>query len=634
MKLGGGLHWRRIGVVGVIQAAIALVILGVPAGATGTAASPAGGARKAVPSKVPTLIRKEIAQIRSALRGSASHVLSARQADTISAGFLRTRADGGIDVQLHVVGRVGADQLRQLAKLGVDVRASSADYAPVAGVDFPDAGLVHAIVPYDKVDAVAALGWVAAVRPTIRPAVDAGPVTTEGVPLHNADDAQAAGYTGAGQKVGAISDGVTSLADSQAQGELPADVQVLDAGNGDEGTAMLEIVHDMAPGATLAFNTVGDSLTSYVGAFHNLANAGATLITEDIAIDDEPAFQQGIAATTAEDLAQHGVWISSSAGNLGGRHAPRVPAAGTGRTPDDAAGGTYANCGGGAPMNTVNLRGTDNTYNLNLLPGAALLVTLQWSEPRAIFPTAGQGGFTNLDLYLVDAAGTDCLAFSNAAQANGVGDTIEQFIYQNTSGAPQPTRLVVNVAGTSSAARTPLLDLRWRALSAGVQTLDPPDRAGSLNPDSNYLGFATSAGAVNASVSTDPATVPLESYSAAGPVQIGVTSRCPSGSPGPCKGRPGPEFKTFGAPNWAAADGVSVSGAGGFGSGTCPTVVQGLCRFFGTSASAPGAAGVAALVLEENGGKTAPRNLNSLLAGLAVPRGGGAFGAGVLRAIQ
>jgi hypothetical protein len=607
-----------------------LLVLSGPAAATGGAAAPVGVAGS---SKVPSLIRQEIAQVRAALRARGSGTLSARQADRISDGFLRVRADGGIDVQLHAVGRVGADQLQQLAKLGVDVRASSADYAPVAGVDFPDAGLVHAIVPYDKVDAVAALGWVAAVRPTIRPATDAGPITSEGVPLHNADDAQAAGWTGAGQKVGVISDGVSSIGDSQAQGELPADVQVLDAGSGDEGTAMLEIVHDMAPGAKLAFNTVGDSLTSYVGAFHNLAGAGVSMITEDIAIDDEPAFQQGIGATTAEDLAQHGIWVSSSAGNLGGRHAPRVPAAGTGRTPDDATGGTYANCGGGSPTNTVNLRGTDNTYNLNLLPGAALLVTLQWSEPRAIYPTAGQGGFTNLDLYLVNAAGTDCYAFSNATQANGVGDTIEQFIYENTSGAAQPARLVVNVAGTSSAARVPLLDLRWRALSAGVQTLDPPDRAGSLNPDSNYLGFATSAGAVNASVSTDPATVPLESYSAAGPVQIGVTTRCPSGSPGPCKGRPGPDFKTFGAPNWVAADGVSVSGAGGFGSGVCPTAVQGNCRFFGTSASAPGAAGVAALVRQANGGHLAPRGLNSALSDLAFARAGFGFGAGVLRAV-
>ena len=86
------------------------------------------------------------------------------------------------------------------------------------GFDLPDAGLVDAIVPYDKVDAVAALPWVAAVRPTFAPALDVGPVTAEGVPLHGADGAQAAGFTGAGQKIGVISDDVDHLADAQAPG--------------------------------------------------------------------------------------------------------------------------------------------------------------------------------------------------------------------------------------------------------------------------------------------------------------------------------------------------------------------------------------------------------------------------------
>jgi hypothetical protein len=166
-----------------------------------------------------------------------------------------------------------------------------------------------------------------------------------------------------------------------------------------------------------------------------------------------------------------------------------------------------------------------------------------------------------------------------------------------------------------------------------VQTLDPPDRAGSLNPDSNYLGFATSAGAVNASVSVDPTTVPLESYSAAGPVQIVTTTQCRGGTPGPCQGVPGPGKRTAPGPSWAASDGVSVSGAGGFGSGICPTTVQGQCRFFGTSAAAPTAAGVAALTREEFGGTIAPRQLNDILAARAVARSGFGYGAGVLSAV-
>jgi hypothetical protein len=251
-------------------------------------------------------------------------------------------------------------------------------------------------VPFDQVDAVAALPWVAAIRPTIRGVTDAGPIVSEGVTLHRADKAQQSGLSGQGQTIGVISDGVSSLADSIARGELPPDVVVLDPGEGDEGTAMLEIIHDTAPQARLIFHTVGDSLQSYVAAFHNLVAAGATMIAEDIAFDDEPAFQQGIGATTAEQIAQAGVWVSSSAGNLGAKHAPRVAAIGAHRTPDNAT-GSFAQCPS-APRNTVNLRGTDNTYDIRIASGGAILPTLQWSEPRAIYPTAGQGGFTDLNL--------------------------------------------------------------------------------------------------------------------------------------------------------------------------------------------------------------------------------------------
>jgi hypothetical protein len=600
---------------------------------TQTTAAPAAAA-----SKVPWLIRERAAHA-TAAHATAAGRLSPAATSSRSDAVLGVHPDGAFDLVVHAVGAVGKAEAAQLTALGATVKSSSADFAAVPGATLPDAGLISASVPASRIDAVAALPWVATIRPAIRPATDAGAITSEGVPLHRADVAQRIGITGRGQRVGAMSDGVTSLAESVAKGELPADVQVLDAGDGDEGTAMLEEIYDEAPGAKLLFSGTGETLEDHVAGLRNLAANGADIITEDLAFDDEPAFQQGLTAATAEAIARRGVFFSSSAGNLGARHAPRVVAAGAGRTPDDvAAAGSFAACPN-TPDNLVNLTGTpDNTFDLRINPGGALLVTLQWSEPRAIFPTAGRGGFTDLNLYLLNDTGTDCLASSASVQANGVGDTIEQLIWENPNPAATSFKLAVDVQGTSSAVSAPLLDLRWRNFGAAVGNINTPNRAGSLNPDSNYLGAATSAGAVNSSLSVDPATIAIEGFSGGGPVQVGSTTQCPRGAVGPCTGVAGRPFATKVAPTWSAADGVSVSGSGGFPNpAVCPTTVQGQCRFFGTSAAAPSAAGVAALVRQETGGRLPAALLNLVLGALAVDRGDpgvdNVFGAGVLQAV-
>ncbi len=622
---------------GVFASALVALFVAAPTGAA-PAGTRAGAA--AAPSKVPWLLRDRAAAVRSAVAQSGT--LSATATRHLSEGVLGIHPDGSLDVTVHAVGSVGRAEAAQLAALGATVRSTSADFATVPGVDLPDPGLIDAAVPADMLDAVAALPWVAALRPATKPVADIGTIESEGVQVHGTDVANQRGFTGAGQRVGAMSNGVTSLADSVAHGDLPPDVQVLDAGSGDEGTAMLEEIYDEAPGATLLFSGSGETLEDHVAGLRNLAAHGAQLITEDLAFDDEPAFQQGLAAETAEDLAQHGVFFSSSAGNLGAKHAPRVVASGTGRTPDDApAAGNFGSCPN-APDDLVDITGTaDNTFDLAINPGGALLVTLQWSEPRAIFPSPGRGGFTDLNLYLLNAAGTDCLASSANVQANGVGDSIEQLVWENTTGAAAAFKLAVDVQGTSSAVASPLLDLRWRNFGAALVTVpgttDTPDRAGSLNPDSNYLDAATSAGAVNASLTTNPTTIPIESFSAGGPVLVGSTTECPDRTVGPCTGVAGRSFQTAIAPTWAAADGVSISGSGGFPSpAVCPTTVQGQCRFFGTSAAAPSAVGVATVIREELGLKRAAL-LNRILIARAIDRGStgadNVFGAGVLQAI-
>lgn len=592
----------------------------------------AAQAQQDSPSKIAYIIRDRIVKIEAAR--TVTPVLSSQTLATLSDSALSVTEDGQLELEFHSSTVVGDAEALALQNLGATILSSTGNISWPAGVTPPpQLGVIAVRIPPSAVEQAAALPWVVAVTPVEKQPPDVGIFLSEGVALHNTASANATGITGAGVNVGAISDGITNLAAAQALGELPAVVNVVNAGSGDEGTAMLEIIHDLAPNAALLFHGTGAGVPGHITALNMLAGAGAHVIAEDIAFDAQPAFQKGAAALAAENLALAGISVHSSAGNLGSAHAARVAAIGTGAGPDGNA-GPFAGCNN--PQNTVNIAGADNTFDVTVGAGGTLNVTLQWSEPRAIFPTPGRGGFTNLDLFVFSAPVANCLAQSIAVQGDGVGDTIEQVSWTNGTANPVTVKIVVNVTGTSSAVAAPLLDLRWRG---AMNAVDATTRAGSVNPDSNYTFGATSAAAANAGANTNPATVNIEGFSAGGPVQLVSTTICPDGAAGPCAatataGGPG---QTVGAPTWTAADGVSVSGVGGFGSGNCPAITQGDCRFFGTSAAAPHAAGVAALVRQALGGNPSPLEIHQVMADTAKDRGTPGFdttwGFGVLNAL-
>jgi len=543
------------------------------------------------PSKIANIVQQAITRCEDAAAQGINN-LSVLGAPTglAEGGLVRISPAGEIELLFHAAGPTGPQERADLEALG----ATIVDVLQVPpNLKIQPAGMIQAWIPYDKVEAAAALPWVVAVTPPGYGEPDphpVNPINSEGVGLHNADLAQAQGITGNAVTVGVISTGAANVATAQGVNELPI-VNVINTNSGDEGTAMLEIIHDMAPDATLIYDdgagTAGTSVMRHFNALNNLVTNGANVIAEDLAFDSQPAFQQGLLASTAEAIAAGGVSVHSSAGNRATDHAARVQAVGTGGGPDGVNfGATPPGCTF-TPDNVVAIApGGDTTFDVTLgqTGSGATSITLQWSEPRAIFPTAGQGGFTDLNLYVMDAGLTRCLAESVGVQANGVGDTIEQISIDMPGTA---AKIVVDVQGTSSAVAAPILDLRWRRMQAET---DATTRAGSLNPDSNYIGLATSAAAVNATGGN------IEGFSSGGPVQLGLTTVCPGGAAGPCAGVAGGGVSSSPGPTWAAADGVRVSGSGGFGSGTCPSVNPGDCRFFGTSASAPHAAGCDALL--------------------------------------
>ncbi len=126
-------------------------------------------------------------------------------------------------------------------------------------------GLQKVVVPLGQLESfLKQMAGKAIVRLPYKP-VPLG-VTSQGVAAIKADIYHAAGITGAGVKIGIIDLGFVGLSASQARGDLPADVATKDfTGTGIEsgyshGTAVAEIVHDVAPGAKLYLIKIGDEV--------------------------------------------------------------------------------------------------------------------------------------------------------------------------------------------------------------------------------------------------------------------------------------------------------------------------------------------------------------------------------------
>lgn len=150
----------------------------------------------------------------------------------------------------------------------------------------------------------------------------AGAVVTQGDRTHRADEARANfGVTGAGVKIGVLSDGVDSAAASTASGELsPVTILPGQAGSGDEGTAMLEIIHDLAPGAQLFFATAFTSQASFAQNILDLRTAGCDIIVDDVGYFREAVFQDDDVARSVNTVTASGGLYFSSAGNEGNKN--------------------------------------------------------------------------------------------------------------------------------------------------------------------------------------------------------------------------------------------------------------------------------------------------------------------------
>jgi hypothetical protein len=406
-------------------------------------------------------------------------------------------------------------------------------------------------------------------------ATGVGSRSSEGDVTHLAVAARAAfGVDGTGIKIGVISDGVRTLLDSQKAGDLgPVTVigpaaPCAPTSTCDEGTAMLEIVHDLAPGAQLYFASAFVSITSFADNIRALRAAGCDVIVDDVAYFVETPFQDGQAAgvisntnggvviQAVKDVTASGALYFSSAGNGGNKN-------------DNTSGvweGDFADGGAitllGVPYRLHNFGGP--TFNNLLATGGTVPISLYWSDPLG-------GSANDYDLFRLNAAGTAVAAASTNIQ-NGTQDPLEQ-ISQSIANP----RIVIVKKGTA-APRFLHLDTNRGLLQ--ISTAGATHGHAAVDSDGAYGVAATPA--VGPFPGIFNAANKVEAFSSDGPRHIFFTAEGSAITAGNLLASGG---KLLRKPDITAADGVSVTGVGGFPN-----------PFFGTSAAAPHAAAIAGLL--------------------------------------
>ncbi len=483
-----------------------------------------------------------------------------------------------VDIQARVTDRL----LEHIEHSGGKIINSFAEY-----------NSIRAVIPMSQVEVLASLDDINFIKPALVAKTSAGIVTSVGDVTHRAAQARSKfGVNGTGVKVGVISNSYNCLGGAPTDtinGDLPSNgVTVLQeqnssaalgscSGADDEGRAMLQIIHDLAPGASLYFATGQGGASNFANNVRRLYAAGCNIIVDDLSYARESPFQDASDSTFTDpssiavaqavnEVVAKGAIYFSAAGNEG-NFDHRTSSTWEGNFVNSGIavtgldkGGAYHNFGS-SPVNQI-IPGADSNNNPDQ-------VNLFWSDPLG-------ASANDYDLYVFAPDGTLYNASTNIQ--NGFQDPYEALINVPvnsliavvlSNGQPRYLHLDVGDLGlnTSTTGNIRGHPAAARAFAVGavdVKTTSPfpsPFTGGSANP--------------------------VRDSSSDGPRRIFYNS---DGTPI----TPGNLLSTGGLvrqkPDIAAATGVST---------TLPSSTY-LDTFYGTSAAAPHAAAIAALLKSFN----------------------------------
>jgi hypothetical protein len=461
---------------------------------------------------------------------------------------------------------------------------------------------------------------------------EGGSVISRGITQLNVEGAREVfGARGAGETIGVLSDSFDTATESQSleggpvathahedeiSNDLPGrvgtcsgqqvPVNVLEDGpsnSTDEGRAMLQVIHDVAPHAELAFATAYSTELQFARNIERLAEpvsrggAGAEVIVDDVSYFGEPFFQDGPVAEAIRKVTAIGVAYLTAAGNN------NLFEAGTKREIGSWERSKFAdtNCppgfgsivreGASSCLNFSPNGTADPTFGITVAPKSTLVVDLQWAEPW-------YGVESDLDAYLLNEANQIIYDHPVDNISEGGEESFpsptELVSYENKSSKAVKVQLVVdrcihNCNPAAGVSAKPRVKLELLENGAGVSAIEYPQSslgAGIVVGPTIY-GHAGSAAAITlgAVLDTETRGEPKEPefYSSRGPVTHyfepvdGIT--------------PAPEVippEVIDKPDLTATDCGSTTFFAQF--------TEGAFHFCGTSEAAPHAAAVAALM--------------------------------------
>jgi hypothetical protein len=572
--------------------------------------------------------------------------------DTLHSGQMFIDSRGQVQVYIECE-EASSEDLRSITGLGITIELVGGPTPNrKLGEVYSSIPTIQALVPVNQLRALRNLAFVRYIRLPDYGLANTGSVDTQGDAVLQAQLARSTlGLDGTGINVGVISSGIagvfatgcttgcgptSNVPSPITLGDLPAasgnrnpqgvlmsasggitalsyrtdqDLEdTTDGVGGAEGTALLEIVHDLSPGATLYFAN-SDTGMAFESAVSNLATYC------DVVVDDKyfltPPYDgtSSVSANTSGVLNDDGKRIRAyitSAGNLAQNHyAGAYVSSGVDGTSVLGSAG-YLQLFQSSPDLTTDTNGLGpEPFDpiLVVAPGSAASVFLSWDDPT--------GGSTNdYDLFLVpltcgplsnglptapcSIAGHSLISSKNPQ--TGTQNPTESLVWTNDTNQPITVGIVIQNVGNAAAVRT--FDLFVG--SPGQKETRPNHNYNTVSssvPAQSDAGGSPvsviSAGAIDQSQCQNPGNClgSVEPYSSQGPTQ--QTPQAPSRT----------------KPDVIATDDVCITGAGGFGDEltsnspptSCPVTASSTYApkvFRGTSAAAPHFAAIAALTLQ------------------------------------